>query len=431
MATDRLYWAQPYATEFEAHITEFRKVNDKTGVVLDKTLFHPEAGGQPCDTGQLSILDGALEDALGVRELQVADVVEDGEAVVHLVCAESASSADNPGAGFPGLPAMPDGGWRVEGRIDWERRFDLMQQHTGQHILSRAFEEVLDANTTGFHLAKDYVSIDLDIPGATAAELAKVEDRANQVVFLNVPVTVKEYKRGELPKELRGRFEIDADFIRVVCVGEFDANPCGGTHLSSSGEVGLIKMNQTDRAHGGLRVVFRCGGRALADYRERQFLLDETARALSLGVQAVPSAVKALAEKVQLLQEGYEQAQEDLLELEIEALTRPERTEGQDCLVFELPSKSPDKLKYAAKKIVDKTGKLTVCFTGEPRFAAVVMSPFPNGPDARSIVSAIGDKFGGRGGGSPQMAQLGSKEPLVVDAAAVAESIKSICRGIL
>lgn len=424
METRRLYWEQPHAASFTGHIVKFVQKEGRTGVVLDQTLFHPEGGGQPCDTGHITLLHSGLSVALGGSDLLVSEVVEDGDEAVHLV--DLGGSAPR----IDALPGMPEGGWPVQGEIDWVRRFDLMQQHTGQHILSRAFEEVMGARTVGFHLAKDYVSIDLDTQGASATDLARVEDIANQVVFQDVPVVVKEYGRRELPQDVRARFQIDADTIRVICVGDFDACPCGGTHATSTGQIGLIKINQTDRAHGGLRVVFRCGGRALLDYREKQDLLDETARILSQPAQAVPAASKALSEKLLRLQEEHDEAQEALLELEIQAQTRPERIAGADSVVVELAGKSPDRLKYAAKRIAEVSGQLTVCFVREPRFSAVVASLAPNGADARAVVSAIAQAWGGRGGGTPQMAQLGSKDPLAADPRAVTDDVKRICREI-
>ncbi|MGE5579356.1 MAG: alanyl-tRNA editing protein [Bacillota bacterium] len=425
MEVRRLYWERPCDVEFEASVTRIVQRDGRTGIVLDQTLFHPEGGGQPHDTGYLSVLDGDLSVALGTADLPVTAVSEDGGQIVHWVQLDSPDGA-------PALASGPlDSGPRVRGRIDWDRRFDLMQQHTGQHILSRAFEQIMDAKTVGFHLAAEYVSIDLDAPTVTAADLVKVEDLANRIVWSNVPVVVKEYGRGEMPPEVRARFQIDADTIRVIQVGEFDACPCGGTHVSSTGQVGLIKINQTDRAHGGARVVFRCGGRALADYRQRQDLLAETARIVSQPAHAVPTAVAAVAAKLQELQEQCERTSERLLEMQIEALVSPENLAGQDSVVVALDGASPDRLKYAAKKIAEASGKIAVCISAQPRFSVAATSLSQGGPDARAVVSAIADRWGGRGGGTPQMAQLGSKEPLQADLNTVVEDVKRICREML
>jgi Ser-tRNA(Ala) deacylase AlaX len=202
------------------------------------------------------------------------------------------------------LPEVPEGGWAVRGTIDWEHRFDLMQQHTGQHILSRAFEELLDARTVGFHLGKDYVSIDLDIPALSDEARDRVEDRANQVVFQDLPVSGREYPKDQLPGGIRARFNIDAENIRVVSVGEYDACPCGGTHVVSSGQVGLIKVNQVDRAHGGVRVLFRCGkGRSSTTGKKNACLGKQQAPSpcpsgMSLRLSSPPSPVFETSKRI-------------------------------------------------------------------------------------------------------------------------------------
>lgn len=425
MATKCLYWERPYDREFDSRLLRFVRRDGKLGAILDRTLFYPEGGGQPSDTGSISLLDSGLSVLLGTGDLRVCDVTKDGDEIIHWVIpGESAVVLQE-------TPQAPVEGWRARGRVDWARRFDFMQQHTGQHILTRAFEDEVGAKTVGFHLTEEYVSIDLDASSLTPEEIAKAEDRANGVVFSNAPVLVKEYGRGQLPPEVRARFEIDSDAIRVICVGDFDACPCAGTHLSSTGEVGLIKVNQVDRAHGGVRVIFRCGGRALTDYRQKQDLLNEAARVLSQPVQAVPAAAKAMNERLLELQEQHEHLQEALLELEIDAFVRSGGLAGQECIVAELAGKSPDRLKYAAKKIAEASGKVTVCFAGQPRFSAAVVSLAPGGPDARAVVAALGAAYGGRGGGTPQMAQLGSKEPLGPDPVTVAGGMKEICAQLL
>jgi alanyl-tRNA synthetase len=425
LATRRLYWEDPNGRSFTGRILRLSVKDGKLAVLLDRTLFHPEGGGQPCDTGHLSVMDSGLSAKLGLSDLAVSGVVEEGGEIAHLC--ESGSLG--PGV-LGGLPDQHEGGWPVQGVIDWSRRFDFMQQHTGQHILSRAFEEVLEAGTVGFHLARDYVSIDLASPSVSPQDVARVEDRANQVVFEDVPVTGREYIKGELPQDLRSRFAIQSESVRVVYVGDFDTCPCGGTHVTSSGQVGLIKVNQTDRAHGGVRVVFGCGGRALADYRDKQELLDETARLLSQPAQAVPDAARELIGKLQDLQKRLEEAQETLLVLEIEALLKPDTVALEKSIVAVLPGKSPDQLKYAAKQISEKSGKLTVCLSREPRFSAVVASP-ASGPDARSVVATIAAAWGGRGGGTRDMAQLGSKEPLGAADETVEDDVKRICRKLV
>lgn len=434
MATRRLYWEEPHARTFTGRILRVFLRDGRLAAVLDRTLFYPEGGGQPCDRGHLFLADSDLSERLGQRELVVAGVEEENGEIIHMLDTEGLCLDDlrqgslDPDSPCPGGLEYPEGGYAVRGTIDRKRRSDFMQQHSGQHILSRAFEEVLDARTVGFHLSDDYVSVDLDIGLVSSEDVDRVEDRANEVVFQDVPVFAREYAKDDLPSGVRSRFGVEADRIRVIYIGDFDACPCAGTHLTSSGQVGLIKVNQTDRAHGGVRVVFRCGGRALADYREKQSLLDDAARILSRPVHDVPEAILATLNKFQDVQERLTEAQEALLDFEIEALLRPERAGASESIVACLSGKSPDQLKYVARRVSDRSGRLTVCFQKEPRFSAVVVSRKDAGPDARKVAEAISQVWGGRGGGTREMAQIGSKEPLVADNVVVEDGITRICR---
>jgi alanyl-tRNA synthetase len=423
--TRRLYWEEPFSSEFEARMVGAVDLEGCIGVILDATLFHPEGGGQPSDRGNLSLLSGDAVAAFGQSDLEVVDVrVVDG-GIIHLL------STSMSAAGFPnGIPAVPAGGWKLKGKIDWDFRFDLMQQHTGQHILSRAFEEILDAHTVGFHLGKDYVSIDLDIQSLSAADKERVEERANRIVFAGLPVTAKDYAKGELPAEIRTRLPIDAERVRVISVGDFDACACAGTHVTNSGQVGLIKVNLVDRAHGGVRVIFRCGKRALADYAEKENVLAEVGGLLSVGAAAVPATVSAMVQRGREMEKELEEAKKTILDYEIEGRIRVARDSGEHVLVEVFDSLAPDHLKVAARKLSESSGKLTVCFSREPRFSAVIASP-EGGADARVILSRIAARWGGRGGGTPGLAQLGSKEPLTVPDADAIAGIKEACMEVL
>lgn len=494
-------------------------------LILEETLFHPEGGGQPSDVGVLLVEDRDLRDRLGVCELTVEKVLEEGNQIVHYVSValpkpspaglqdssieplikptkaclarlsqesslpeeqvatkfrdplstHSQDSSAEPLAESPQVSSaqlspessselstepsavsvapetLPETdpetlakllvGTSVIGVVDWNVRFDLMQQHTGQHILSRAFEELLDAKTVGFHLGEEYVSVDLAIDSLSEVDAARVEDRANEIVFSNVPVFAQEYEAGNFPDEIRTRLPISAENIRVVYVGDFDACACGGTHVTGSGQVGLVKINQIDRAHGGVRVVFRCGGRALKDYRQKERLLSETARTLSQPLTATPAAAIGLIEKAAGLEKALSETRKALLEQEIlgmirEATVSTSSGSGSSfaCspgaglhspgtpvsapvavspspLVRHLPGKSVEELRMAAKRVSEAIKAPSAFFTITPRFQAVVASPSSE-PDARAVTAQIAAELGGRGGGTPQFAQVGSKEPL-------------------
>ena len=421
MATRRLYWEDPYCKNFGARVEGFELRGDVIALILDQTAFHPEGGGQPSDRGKIMVEGQDVAACLGTTQLKVLKVAEEGGSVAHLV---DAASPDEGALALVVEVLRP--GSTVRGEIDWAWRFDLMQQHTGQHILSRAFQEVLGAETVGFHLSSEYATIDLAVGSLSGEDVAKVEELSNRVVFDDLPVTVREYDRGDVPPGVRSRFDIEADRVRVVHVGEFDACPCGGTHVASSGQVGLIKVSETDRAHGGVRVVFKCGGRALADYRKKQSLLSDAASAMSQPLDSVPEAVRELLAQLHDLEKRYEEAQQAILDLEIERILNAARGEREG-LVALFSEKSPDQLRYAAKRLCEGSGRLSVCVMSEPRLSVVVASP-AGGPDARAVAQAISSELGGRGGGTKELAQLGSKEPARVPGSDIRGLLASVCR---
>ncbi|HEX8909249.1 MAG TPA: alanyl-tRNA editing protein, partial [Anaeromyxobacteraceae bacterium] len=231
--TDRLYLDDPYLVRFEADVLAERRLGDRPAVVLSRTAFYPEGGGQPADHGALG----------GARVVDVQEV--EGE-ILHA------------------LEGAPPRG-RVAAEIDWPRRFDHMQQHHGQHLLSAAFEQGLGARTVSFHLGAETCTIDLDLSPdrLRPAALAGVERAANDLVWRDLPVTVAERSPEELAR-LQLRKE-PTKGSRVVTVGDgIDHSPCGGTHPRRTGEVGAIAVLGAERWGGGARVEFACGGRVPA-----------------------------------------------------------------------------------------------------------------------------------------------------------------------
>ncbi|MDI3523144.1 MAG: alanyl-tRNA synthetase [Bacillota bacterium] len=419
--TERLYWQEPNKTEFTATIkrvvpspgtaSQSREADDPSwGLVLDRTLFYPEGGGQPADTGVLE-LEGE-----GVQ-YTVKEVHEEDGAIVHVAA----------------LPAAPEAGTRrqvpfvpgacVRGRIDWERRFDHMQQHSGQHVLSQAFLTVLGAHTTGFHLGADYVSIDLDVAEPSAEQVEQVERLANEVVFQDLPVTAREYLPDELPEGVRRRIPKPVAKIRVVHIGAFDACACGGTHVTATGRIGLIKINEITRAHGGTRVIFRCGWRALADYRDKETALLAAAQALKRPPAEVATGIEALAARAEKGEKEAQELRRALLDLEAKALAQEE---PGGILVRALAGRAVDELRYLARAAAAARGTPVVLFAREPRFSVVIARGADPGFDARAAAARLGAVLGVRGGGSPEVAQLGGRAALPGGDADVAAKIRQV-----
>jgi len=294
VATIRLYRTDAYRTHFDATIVEASEYEGRPAARLDATAFYPTSGGQPHDLGTLS----------GVA---VVDVVEQEDDILHLLAAPIA----------PGP---------VHGEVDWVRRFDHMQQHTGQHILSQAFVRVLDAETVSFHLGSDVTTIDLDAAALDRDTVARVEDEANGVVLADTPISVHEYDREALRSVALRRVPDIEGPVRVVHIGDYDVCACGGTHVRAAGEVGVIHVSRWERRHDQMRVEFLCGWRAVRDYRLQGATLQAVAAPLSVGVTDLPDAVARLVESNAETRRQVQALRQRLLALE---LTRLER-EGEE-----------------------------------------------------------------------------------------------------
>jgi alanyl-tRNA synthetase len=284
----RKYYLDSYTHHFASRISEIAALNGQCAAVLEETYFYPSSGGQPHDTGRLG---GA-----GVVDVSVRE--SDG-AVLHVV----------DGTLEPGP---------VEGSIDWPRRFDHMQQHSGQHILSQAFERVAGAPTIGFHLGVDRVSIDLGNASVSDALVAEAESLANEVVSRNLAVRAWFPSEEELRAlALRKQPEVSGP-VRVVAIGDFDVSACGGTHVAAAGEVGFIAVLRTERLKRGIRVEFLCGTRARSDYARKHAILRELSASLTCAPGELSGSVARLQESLQESRRELAAHQERELDAEAE-----------------------------------------------------------------------------------------------------------------
>jgi len=272
--SERLFWQDPYATHFEATVTRAWEEGGRYLAELDQTLFYPTSGGQPHDTGKLG----------GVRVVDVYEPEKHGSRILHV------------------LEAPLEEGARVEGEIDWNRRYRHMQRHTGQHILSQAFLRAAQWNTISVSLAGPEIHLDFDVwPGAEAAAevLEKAEALANWAVYANLPVSAREVPEMQVPLLPLRRMPKVRGAVRVVEIEGWDLTPCGGTHLRSSAEAGPIKLLGFEKGKKKtIRVYARTGWEALEDYIAKHRALKELAQRFSAGVFDVPERVSKLEEEL-------------------------------------------------------------------------------------------------------------------------------------
>lgn len=399
--TERLYYADSYLRAFEATVVAHRDEGGRAAVALDRSAFYPEGGGQPGDTGAL--------DACAV-----ADTQADGAVVWHVL----ARPED--------LAALPIGA-RVAGRVDWARRFDHMQQHCGQHILTAAFIAAAGLPTVAFHLGAASVTIDLDTPELTPAQVRAAEDLANAVVWEDRPVVARFVDAEELASIPLRKPPTVAPPVRVVSVEGFDHSACGGTHPRSTGGVGLIAVLRWSRQRGGTRVEFACGGRALAELRRLGAAAGAAAAALSVGVDELPAAAERSVAAQKALSKELTQARAALDEAE--ALRRYAAAEAHGAariVCAELPADEAGRLRALAQGIAAQPGGVAILGAGGARAQVVVACAPDSGLSASELLRLGLPALEGRGGGSAGLAKGGGPraEGLAAALAAMAEAAR-------
>src|SRR4051812_19159587 len=252
--TERLYYDDPALCEFDATVRRAEPRGDGVGVWLDRTAFYPTSGGQPFDVGTLG-----ADPVVGVEEDESGDIV-------HLLHARA-------------VPPQP--GTAAHGVVDWARRFDHMQQHTGQHVLSAVIEHLFKARTVSFHLGAAAATIDLDRE-LTVVQIARGELDANRVVWDDRPVTIR-YVSEEQARALPLRKEpARTGVLRLIDIADVDLSACGGTHVARTGAIGQIAVASWERFKGGQRLEFVCGGRALARHAQLRDTIASSVRLLSV-----------------------------------------------------------------------------------------------------------------------------------------------------
>lgn len=382
--TERLYYSDSHLIEFEALVTDKTdRVSGWTAVTLDRTAFYPTGGGQPSDTGTL---DGEC-----VREC----IDDEDNGVLHVIQGRA-----------------PEVGATVKGRIDWPRRLDHIQQHTGQHILSQAFVTLFNAPTRGFRVLTDVCEIDVELTNPTNELVERAVELANNVIWEDREITIKSVS-AEAAAELPLRKDPSrAGELRLIEIEGFDLTPCGGTHAWRTGEVGMIVVRSWERAKGLTRIEFAAGTRALADYR----LANKTARAVaSLFSGGRDDAAKLAARMVEESKELHRRVRS--LE-EIAA-----RVEAGELLAQAVPDaagvrivnhifdgRDAESLKRVALALIANSNTIALLGSRDQEAARLVFAKAADAPgDMNALMQTACETLAGRGGGKPDLAQGGGK----------------------
>jgi alanyl-tRNA synthetase len=376
--TERLYYNDAYLREFEAKVVE-----GGLRVYLDRTAFYPTSGGQLHDIGTLN-------------GIPVVDVVDEGERIAHVV--ESPLAAGS-----------------VKGVIDWKRRFDFMQQHTGQHLLSAVAGREFGWKTVSVHFGLEMSTVDLETTSADSVQIRVLEEKTNELVFSGLPVAVA-FEDAASAGDLRKPSEREGQ-LRIVAIEGVDRSACGGTHVRSTGEIGPVLLRKVDKIRGIVRLEFACGLRALQRSRTEYESLTKAARVFSSHWEEIADAAAAQAEQLK-------ESEKARKKLSLEAAARRGRelfsaavagSDGRRIHVERLPGGAlDDEVRAVAQNFAAGSGGIFVAITEQPA-AILVAAAADSGLDAGKSLKAALAEAGGRGGGNAQMAQGSLPEKTALD----------------
>src|SRR5712664_2504143 len=382
--TERLYYSDSHLIEFEARVTDkSERVSGWTAVTLDRTAFYPTGGGQPSDTGTLN----------GDRVLECIDAEEDG--VLHVIQGRA-----------------PEIGASVKGRIDWARRLDHIQQHTGQHILSQALVSLFSAPTLGFRVMAESCEIDIELTNPSDEVIERAVELANNVIWEDRQITINTATREEAARlPLRKESSREGE-LRLIEIEGFDLTPCGGTHAYRTGEVGLIAVRSWERAKGLTRIEFVAGGRALADYRRANKTARTVAGLFSAGRDEAAKLTahlleenKELHRRIRTLEEVAARVEAD--ELLASILPNPA---GIRIVSRIFDGRDAESLKHLAQALISHSNTIALLVSREKEAARLV---FAKSSDTDGDMNALMREacviIDGRGGGKPDMAQGGGR----------------------
>jgi len=394
--TERLYYSNSRLVDFDARVISVTERNDgQLAVVLDRTAFYPTGGGQPTDTGTLG--DARVVDCIDAED----------ERVLHLIQG----------------PA-PEIGDTVHGKIDWLRRLDHIQQHTGQHILSAALVKLFAAPTRSFRVLERECEIDVDLDNPTDERIEQAVDLANQIIWESRPISVKHASSEEAASlPLRKKPAREGE-LRLIEIDDFDLTPCGGTHAKSTGEVGVIAVRSWERAKGLTRIQFMAGVRVLADYRQANRTARDVAALFSAGREDSPALVTRLVEEDKKLRRRISSLEEIACRVEAEELLRYKTGSDSDGVIDErgashaspriitrvFSDRDADSLKHLALALIAHPKTVALLGSRDGEAARMVFARTSDAPgDMNVLMRKACEMIDGRGGGKPDLAQGGGR----------------------
>ncbi|NUK31425.1 alanyl-tRNA editing protein [Parageobacillus sp. VR-IP] len=392
--TEKWYYTSPTTSEWTTTITSAKKDGDTYIITLSETAFYPEGGGQPCDNGVIA-------------DIPVLEVFEKNEEVYHRL---------------PSLPAAST----VRCRIDMARRLDHTQQHSGQHLLSAVCIELFDAHTVGFHMGSEVVTIDLNVPSLSEEALTAIENRANELIYTNIPVEtyyVTKEEARQLPFRKLPKIEGN---IRVVEIKGIDVSACCGTHVSRTGEIGMIKLLKAERHRGMTRLSFVCGKRALTDYQLSHRIATAVSQQLGTNRDMLLDVLGKWEAEKKELQKQLEQYKEILFAIEAENAAQQAKQEQVVMRVYKQYTLKD--IQTIANMIANRYEKTAVLATTLEQRIVIVKAlslSLHIGKWLKEILSLSS----GKGGGNERQAQavFPSEEEMQKFLRLLQDDIKKVC----
>lgn len=365
--TEKLFYQDSHRTEFTAKVISCEEAKDGYRVVLDQTVFFPEGGGQYADTGMLG-------------DTEVTDVHEKDDVIYHTT------------------KAPLEAGSEVNGKINWDERFEKMQQHTGEHIVSGIVHERFGYNNVGFHLGSDYCTMDFDGP-ISKEQLKEIEAAANEAVYQDLEIKILYPSKDELKDlDYRSKIEIEGQ-VRIVKIPGYDVCACCAPHVKTTGEIGAIKLVNMVNYKGGERITMLCGRRAMRDYEKKDSMTKEISALLCAKEYEVAEAVVRLKDEQNRMKSQLAEMQQKLLEYRVAEIA----VDQEIVTVFD-STLSGNLPREMMNKLLDKGAEICAVFAGtdEEGYRYVIGS---RSEDVRPLSKMLNTTFQGRGGGKPEMVQ--------------------------
>ncbi len=374
MMTEKLFWQNPYQAEFVARILDQFQAPDGNAVVLDQTCFYATSGGQPNDLGTLN-------------SVLLKDVRFDENRLLHIT-------------------TKPLEGIEAHGIVDWKRRFDHMQQHTGQHILSAAFYRLFQAETSSFHLGEDYCSIELNRPDLTADQISQAEEHSNAVIFGAISIDaflIDPEKAADY--SLRKQSDLK-EALRIIRIGDFDQSPCSGTHVRNSGEVGMAFITGTEKLSQTLKVSFLCGARIAKRYHLDLDILKSLSRSMTTSFEQLPDSLSKLLEQVKDTRKELARVTEEQLKSEAGQLAAQAVRENEMLPVVHVWKRPYSEVRFIAQKLSEVPGLFGgLASTSDRR--AVFFKNRELALDIRPVFQRFLSEHSAKGGGPPHLMEAG------------------------